>query len=457
MSNQQLNMNLTSITLLDEWENAFNKIGDRLLNNIQSNEYFTLELEGENTNFIRFNRAKVRQTGVVIDSNITLKLIYNQRTNYAIFPLTGNLENDLETALENLNYLRQEINQLPEDPYIILPENKGSSREVYQGNLLPYESTVSEILSVVQGLDFTGYYASGTIVKANYNSIGQKHWFATDSFFLDYSLITPKNKAVKCIFADKNWDSLLYKQQIEEAKNKFQLLDKPLHKVKPGSYRTYFAPSAVAELISMFSWGGISESSLRQGGSALAKMREGKTLSSKFNLRENFAGGNVPRFNNLGEMTPTEIPLIIEGKLVNTLINSRTAAEYNLISNAANSGESLRAPEVINGTLKQEDILQTLNTGLYLSNLHYLNWSDRHNGRITGMTRYACFWVENGEIIAPIQDLRFDDSLYHFLGENLVNLTEKREFIPNTDTYEKRALGGLLMPGLLVNDFTFTL
>ena len=31
-------------------------------------------------------------------------------------------------------------------------------------------------------------------------------------------------------------------------------------------------------------------------------------------------------------------------------------------------------------------------------NLHYLNWSDNIGGRITGMTRYACFWVENGEI-----------------------------------------------------------
>jgi predicted Zn-dependent protease len=65
--------------------------------------------------------------------------------------------------------------------------------------------------------------------------------------------------------------------------------------------------------------------------------------------------------------------------------------------------------------------------------------------------------VENGEIVAPIQDLRFDDSLYSFLGHNLIALTENREFIPRTHTYEKRSLGGLLMPGLLVEDFTFTL
>jgi predicted Zn-dependent protease len=207
----------------------------------------------------------------------------------------------------------------------------------------------------------------------------------------------------------------------------------------------------------MFSWGGVSEASLRQGGSALAKMRKGKTLSPLFNLRENFKAGNVPRFNDLGEMAPEELPLIVEGKLVNTLVSSRTAKEYGLWSNGAGTREGLRSPEVSPGSLKEEDILSELDRGLYLSNLHYLNWSDRPGGRVTGMTRYACFWVEKGEIVAPIQDLRFDDSLYAFLGENLLALTEFQEFIPQTGTYEGRSLGGFLMPGLLGEDFTFTL
>jgi predicted Zn-dependent protease len=450
-------MTSSSPILLNEWENAFNKLSDRLIDSLQGNEYLSLELEAENSHFIRFNNAKVRQSGIVIDSNVKLKLIHNQRTNYAIFPLTGNLDHDLGAALENLAHLRQEITQLPEDPYLVLPENKGSSREVYQGRLLPTDGTVSEILPRVQGLDFTGFYTSGSVIRANYHSLAQKHWFATDSFFLDYSLISPSHKAVKCILAERNWDSLPYQEQIERAKEQLQLLEKPVHKVQPGRYRTYLAPAAVANLIGMFSWGGISEASLQQGGSALAQMREGKTLSPQFNLRENFEGGHVPRFNDLGEMTPAEIPLIVEGELVNTLISSRTAAEYGLVSNGASNGEGLRSPEVSPGHLKQEEILKTLERGLFVSNLHYLNWSDRPGGRITGMTRYACFWVEDGEIVAPIQDLRFDDSLYSFLGPNLLALTETREYIPKTDTYEKRSLGGLLMPGLLVEDFTFTL
>jgi predicted Zn-dependent protease len=86
-----------------------------------------------------------------------------------------------------------------------------------------------------------------------------------------------------------------------------------------------------------------------------------------------------------------------------------------------------------------------------------LNWSDRPTGRITGMTRYACFWVEEGEIVAPISNLRFDASLYDFWGDNLLAVTDFAEYIAAVDSYGGRSLGGDLVPGMLIQDFTYTL
>ncbi|NJK60636.1 MAG: hypothetical protein HC918_10890 [Oscillatoriales cyanobacterium SM2_1_8] len=98
-----------------------------------------------------------------------------------------------------------------------------------------------------------------------------------------------------------------------------------------------------------------------------------------------------------------------------------------------------------------------LGTGLYLSNLHYLNWSDGPTGRMTGMTRFACFWVEDGELVAPIERLRFDDSFYRFWGEDLVAVGRELTFVPNTDTYERRSPGGMGVPGMLCRRLAFTL
>lgn len=438
-------------------ESEFYQLGELLINNLEPGERLWVSLESETSHFVRFNAAKVRQAGTVSDGAVKLRLIYNQRRASATFPLTGDLAVDSANGLENLNELRQEVEQLPEDPHIVLPEDLGSSREVFLGNLLPAERTVDALLSNVQTIDFTGFYVSGTVIRAHMNSAGQKHWFVTDSFCLDYSMIAPSEKAVKATLAGRHWQQEEYQHQIEQSKLQLQALDLPTKIVQPGRYRTYFAPNATAALVNVLARSALSESAFRQGGSALGKLREGKYLSQQLHLQENFSQGTTPRFNQFGRIAPEKLPLIVEGRLVNTLVNARTAKEYNITPNGANDGESLRAAEVSAGTLPAEAILDELGTGLYLSNLHYLNWSDRVGGRITGMTRYACFWVEDGKVIAPISNLRFDESLYLFFGEKLLAFTDFQEFIPNTSTYNSRQLGGSLVPGMLVQDFTFTL
>ncbi len=450
-------MNCKNVELVAILETSFNQLADDLISWLQNDEYLTIGLNSERSCFTRFNHAKVRQTGLVADGTIALSLIWNQRKAVADFPFTGDKVIDRATALENLNYLRQEVAQIPEDLYIVLPDNQGSSREVYTGELLPPEQVAEAILGSLQDTDFVGFYAGGIIIRANANSAGQKHWFATESFSIDYSMFTDTDKAVKGGYAGKHWNQSNYEAQIAQSKQQLIALNFPAKTVQRGQYRTYFAPDATSELMDMLG-GAVGEASLQQGSSALLKLRQGeKQLSPLFNLKENFKGGTVPRFNNLGEVAPDQLPVIVAGQLANTLVSTRTAKEYNKISNNASSGEYLRAPEVGAGNLATTDILTQLDTGLYLSNLHYLNWSDRSGGRITGMTRYACFWVERGEIVAPIENLRFDDSIYDFLNHNLEAFTDFQEFIPAIGTYGSRSLGGILVPGMLVKNFTFTL
>jgi len=76
---------------------------------------------------------------------------------------------------------------------------------------------------------------------------------------------------------------------------------------------------------------------------------------------------------------------------------------------------------------------------------------------MTGMTRFACFWVENGRIVAPISVMRFDDSLLRMFGDGLVALTQGAEPVPDNSTYGQRALRSITAPGAIVEGFRFTL
>ena len=439
-------------------ENIFNIISENVFTLLNKEEYLTLSFSSESTQFIRFSQSKIRQTGLVDDATLELELIHNNRTCGESFTLSGDTDADIQSATDILSNLRMEIVQLPEDPYIVIPENNGSSRDIHTGNLLSVESAADALTPSMQGVDLAGIFASGKIYKGNANSLGQKHWFSTETFSLDYSLITDDEKMVKATFAGSEWNQSDYESFMGKSIKKLEFMKRKAIKVKPGEYRTFIASPGVRDILDMFSWNGLSEASIQQGQSSFGKMRNGNSkLSPCFSLNEDFRSGSVPRFNDNGEVAPDVLNLVNGGLLENTLINSRTAKEYNVVSNNAGGGEGVRAPYMAEGELSEADVLKKIGTGLYLGNLHYLNWSDCIGGRITGMTRYACFWVENGEIVAPIENMRFDDSFYNFFGENLEAVSDKVEFNPEVGTYESRSLGGTHCPGVLLSSFSLTL
>ena len=439
-------------------EQLFNHLSEKLFSSLNEGENLKVSIGGENSQFIRFSQSKVRQSGIVDDASLSISLIKDERTCSGSFTLTGNTGKDEKTTLMELERLREEVVMLPKDPFVVLPEDSGSSREEHNGSLLNQENAVSALSSAMRGVDLAGIWASGRIFTGNANSAGQKHWFATDTFSLDYSLITPDEKMVKATYAGSHWNQSEYEKTMENSIAKLRMMEKPGKKIKPGEYRTYIAPAGVADIVGMFSWGGVGEASIQQGDSSLCKMRQNKvTMSPCFTLSEDFTSGLVPRFNYNGELAPEKLKLILSGSLNNTLVSSRTAKEYGVKSNFAGEREAMRSPVLATGDLKEDDVVQSLDQGIYLSNLHYLNWSDRPGGRITGMTRYACFWVENGEFVAPIENMRFDDSIYNFFGDNLESITDKGHLHPTVETYEGRELGGISCPGILLKSFKLTL
>lgn len=439
-------------------EQIFNKISEQIYAELKQKEYLTLSLSGENSQFVRINNAKIRQTGIINNVDLVFDFIYGSRNAKGSITLSGDIGIDYDRAKQELVRLRKEIVQLPEDPFIVLPENTGSTRESKTANGLDQKEAVDALLPVMTGVDLVGIWAAGKIFSGNSNSVGQKHWFETETFSLDFSLVNKDHKMVKGTFAGSDWDQSEYENYINAAKQKLEIMNKKPVKLKTGKYRTWFESKAVADFLSMFSWQGVSEAAIRQGASAFIKMRkEGKKLSPLFSLDEDFRPGLVPRFNEGGEVAPELISIINNGELKNTLVSSRTAKEYKVDSNNATGDEVLRAPQMAVGNLADEHVLNELGTGLFLSNLHYLNWSDNIGGRITGLTRYACFWVENSEIVGPIETMRFDDTIYNLFGDELKAVGDNVKINPEVETYEGRQYGNISCPGMLVKSFELTL
>jgi len=440
----------------------FDRLCEACFGLLHGNEQLTVNLAAEDQQYHRFNHSKVRQSTAVAQRRCHFRFQSSgRRVTYSV-DLTGDVTLDIATARSLIERGREEVRVLPEDPFVTPMENHGRSDEHHAGHLPEPEELLKQVSLQAGASDLAGLYAGGSQLRASRNSEGLRHVFSTESFFLDYSLFTRntqgENKAVKALYSGRQWDDTHFADSLQQSRARLDMLQQESHSLSPGNYRVFFSPAAVQSLLSLFSWGAVSYGAWKKGDSALKRLVEGELqLSPLFSLAENFNLGLTPRFNSLGEVAPEKLAVIEQGIVRQLLINSRTAREYGITGNGAESGEGLRSPEIASGDLEEADVLSALGTGLYVSNLHYLNWSDLLNARITGMTRYACFWVENGEIVAPIRDLRFDESLYRVFGSELEAITRTSQIMMNTDTYIQRSLGGSKVPGLMVRDFRFTL
>ena len=87
----------------------FFTLSDKVLETLSKDEHLTVSINGENSQFIRINNAKIRQIGEVSDSTLSLELVKNNRKIGISFTLQRNLDLDLSTTIKNLEVLRKNI------------------------------------------------------------------------------------------------------------------------------------------------------------------------------------------------------------------------------------------------------------------------------------------------------------------------------------------------------------
>ncbi|MCO5106489.1 MAG: metallopeptidase TldD-related protein [Burkholderiaceae bacterium] len=414
-------------------------------------------LRAERSDYVRINRARVRQAGSVERATATLRLVDAGRQ--ARIACTLGEPGGVAAALAGaLGELRAATAQLSPDPYACWQPEPGASERVERAGVAEPGAAIDAIVEAAGGDDLVGLYAGGPIVRALASSLGHRHYHESVSSSFDFSVHVEGQRAVKDTWFAQRWDAPSLQAAIRAARERALILRRPPRRLAPGDYRALLAPQAMAELLALLGWGGFSERAWRSGQSPLARALRGEAaFHPEFTLVDDAGALGVPRFQSDGFERPERIPLIEAGRPAQRLVSPRSAREFGVDGNGAEEDERPLAACVAPGTLPAADATAALETGVSIANLWYLNYSDREAARATGMTRFATLWVEGGEAIAPIEPMRFDDSLYRILGAQLLALTDRAQPMPETATWDGREPGGACAPGALVGAMRFTL
>ena len=426
---------------------------------LTGSEALLANIAGERTDFIRLNNSEVRQAGTIDQRTLTVDLVEGRRHTAGSIRLSGDRSVDDVRLVELLAQLREQRALVADDPYLLYNTEPTSSERIERGSIPEPDAALAEIRAAGRGRDLVGIYASGDTFNGFANSLGQRNWFQSSTFNLDWCFYLRADKAAKNLYAGFEWDDAAFATKVDWSARQVKALERDPVSLSPGEYRTYLAPRAMEELMQLLAgYGAFGRRAHETKQTPLLKMLvEDIRLSPLVTITEDAANGVAPNFQSAGFVRPDVVPLVVNGAYAQTLVSPRSAQEFGVQTNGANDYEYPESLAMAPGTIATGAVDEALGTGLYVGNLWYTNFSDQAACRTTGMTRFATFWMEDGDIVAPVNVLRFDDTAYHLLGDQLEGLTDTADVLLDTSTYGERSTASLRLPGALVGAMRFVL
>ena len=197
-------------------------------------------------------------------------------------------------------------------------------------------------------------------------------------------------------------------------------------KVTPGRYTVLLRAPAVSELLAFLGYLGYSAHGELEGWSCLSKLRDRRIAPDSISLIDD---GTSPRvlpqpidFEGVGK---APIPLIEHGVARGPVLDLVSGGRLGRATTGhgpppespyGDSGPSPGHLVLTPGDAGEEEMIRSIRRGILVTRFHYVRVVHSARSILTGMTRDGTYLIEHGEVVAPVRNLRFTESILATLG-----------------------------------------
>jgi predicted Zn-dependent protease len=391
-----------------------NTVIDRVRAASKADEVHVSLDSGESAN-IRFARNSPSTSGNAVDTSMSVRSVFGKRS--------GSVRiNQLDDeTVERAVRRSEEIAKLaPEDPeempalgpqsYTAIPgAYRDSVLERGQAQMAQGVKTCIEA-ALAKDLVGAGFANLSAGAEAIGNSAGLFGYHRATSAHFSQTVRTPDGRG-------SGWASDAGREvgELDFGRNASVAIDKAIRSadpqpLDPGKYVTILEPACVANLVGMLLFS-MSARSADEGRSFFAKQgggnRLGETLFPKtVNIHSDPTDATVPGSPWSGDSLPQVRRDWIKDGAVANLSYDRFWAQKNNVAPVPSPSNTIMA----GGTGTTEDLIKSTKRGVLITSLWYIRSVDPKSMLYTGLTRDGVFWIENGEIVRPLTNFRWNDS-----------------------------------------------
>lgn len=409
------------------------------------------------TDFLRFCNSEVNYNISKNRTSLGIQ-VYKGKRSYT-FGLDNPSEKDVCDGMDDALAI---IDKLPEDPdFVDLEDNLDTAEETKKDNNIEkvgLEKKLEILREISQAVKPFGYKIFGTFI-CNYqtvymiNSNGVNKKMVNSPIMLELKAVADKNQVTVIeSFGSENIDSFDLKSFISLLVSKVEIGSKEIIDVEPDNYEVILAPRAIGQYVAYLTWIGMTAGSYDRKTSYFLDKTDQKEFPETITVTDNpkFPGIIGIDYNSDGHIYNKTV-LIEKGVFKNYLVNNYYSHKTGLTKNGG-GGECLVLDK---GESNLDDMIKSVKKGLYISNLHYMNFINPKETSITGLTRDGTFLIENGELKNVVNNLRFTVKIVDIL-KNITAIENAHHLIPSSDNYGAFSINSSAMPHVKVSSFKIT-
>jgi len=426
-----------------------------ILNDHPEWKYHIIQSEWQ-TDFLRFYQSQTNYNISKISNSIDVS-IYQDKKAYS-FSIDQPTVERIDAAIRSTLAI---IGTLPDDPDFVDVETDLTMKPILvKANSIqtvPLDKKIAILKEIAHAADQLGFELFGTFICnyqqmriINSNGIDKQQW--DSPIYFEVKAVNKQTQVtVIQTFGGENLESFKLDDFIKQLSMKMQFALNERVDVEPGEYDVILAPRCIAEFMSYLS-GGMSAWSYDQKTSYFEDKLEQKIFPENVTIKDDPTEKGIISFdyNNDGHIYQ-QLSLVEKGVFKNFMCSNYFSYKTGLPKNGNNGSCLVLEP----GTETLDAMIVSINKGLYISSLHYMNFINEKETSVTGLTRDGTFLIEAGKITKVVNNLRFTEIIVRIF-EHIVSLENKSDIIPFSENYEFFGISSIKAPHVLVKNFNIT-